>query len=175
MNLVLIGYRATGKTTLARLLAQRLGWSWIDADVEIERRAGRSIARIFTEGGEPAFRAIEAQVIADLCRQDKLVLAAGGGAPLRAENRQAMRRSGRVVWLTALPETILARMSADATTAGRRPNLTGEGPLDEIIQLLTRREPIYRELAHHVVDTEGKSPEQLTEEILVLVDLREID
>ena len=172
----LIGYRATGKTTLARHLAQRLGWDWIDADVEIERRAGKSIARIFAEQGEPAFRDLEAEVIADLCSQGprdtcaeagrRLVVAAGGGAPLREENRRAMRESGQVVWLTATPETILARMTGDATTADRRPNLTNRPPLEEIVQLLGRREPIYRESAHLIVDTEGKSPEQLTDEIL---------
>ncbi len=166
MNLVLIGYRATGKTTLAQQLAQRLGWDWVDADVEIELRAGKSIARIFTEQGEPAFRNLEAEVIADLCSRGRLVVAAGGGAPLREESRRAMRESGQVVWLTAQPETILARMTGDATTADRRPGLTNRPPLEEIVQLLSRREPIYRESAHLVVDTEGKSPEQLTEEIL---------
>ncbi|MGA2616399.1 MAG: shikimate kinase [Thermoguttaceae bacterium] len=166
MNLILIGYRATGKTTLARRLAERLGWSWIDADVEIERRAGKSIRRIFAEEGEPAFRGLEAAVIAELCGRQHLVLAAGGGAPLRAENRQAMQHSGRVVWLTAAPETILARMSADATTPERRPGLTEKPPLEEIVQLLSRREPIYRQTAHLVVDTEGKAPDQLADEIL---------
>ena len=81
MNLTLIGYRATGKTTLARLLAERLGWDWIDADVEIERVAGKTIARIFAEDGEPAFRDIEAGVIAELAGRPNLVIAAGGGAP----------------------------------------------------------------------------------------------
>ena len=170
MNLVLIGYRATGKTTLARHLAQRLGWDWIDADVEIEHRAGKSIARIFAEQGEPAFRDLEAEVIADLCgrapRAGRLVVAAGGGAPLREESRRAMRNSGQVVWLTATPETILARMTGDATTADRRPSLTNRPPREEIVQLLGRREPIYRESAHLIVDTEGKSPEQLADEIL---------
>lgn len=166
MNLVLIGYRATGKTTLARLLAAGLGWSWIDADVEIEQRAGKSIARIFAEDGEPAFRDLEAHVIADLCREDRLVLAAGGGAVLREESRRAMRRDGVVVWLTARPETILARMTADVTTAGRRPDLTNRAPLDEIVELLGRREPIYRQSSHFAVDTEGKEPEQLAAEIL---------
>lgn len=166
MNLILIGYRATGKTTLAKLLAGRLGWQWVDADVQIERRAGKSIAQIFAEEGEPAFRDLEAEVIAELCRRDKLVLAAGGGAPMREENRQAMHSSGRVIWLEAQPETILRRMSADATTAGRRPKLTDQPPLDEIIELLERREPIYRELAHLVVDTEGKTTDELTVEIL---------
>jgi shikimate kinase len=171
MVLTLIGYRATGKTTLAKRLAQRLGHDWIDADVEIERRAGKSIARIFADDGEPAFRELEAQVIAELCQRPRLVLAAGGGSPLRPESRQAMRRGGHVVWLTAQPETILARMTADATTAGRRPNLTEKSPLDEIVELLALREPIYRESAHLVVDTENKRPGQLVDEILSRLDL----
>lgn len=175
MNLTLIGYRATGKTTLAKLLAERLGWEWIDADVEIERRAGKTISRIFGEDGEPAFRDLEARVIADLCGRDRLVLAAGGGAPLRPESRQAMRDNGQVVWLVAQPETILARMTGDATTADRRPNLTDRGPLDEIIGLMEARESIYRESAHLTVDTEGKTPEQLTTEILDRLDPGPID
>lgn len=171
MNLVLIGYRATGKTTLARLLARRLGWDWIDADVEIERRADKSIARIFADQGEPAFRDLEAEVVADLCRRECLVLAAGGGAPLRSESRRAMRAAGRVVWLKARPETILARMSGDATTAGRRPDLTDRGGLEEILHLLKQREPIYRESAHLEVDTEGKTPDEIATEILDRLEL----
>jgi shikimate kinase len=166
MFLTLIGYRATGKTTLATLLAERLHWNWIDADVEIERRAGKSIARVFAEDGEPAFRQLEGQVIADLCRRDRVVLAAGGGAPVREENRRAMRTAGPVVWLRALPETIHRRMSGDATTAGRRPNLTAGGGLTEIVELLRQREPIYRVAADVEVDTEGKTPEQIATDIL---------
>ena len=166
MLLILIGYRATGKTTLARLLAERLACDWIDADVEIERRAGKSIARMFAEDGEPAFRDLEARVIADLCRRTDLVLAAGGGAPLREESRQRMRASGKVAWLKARPETIHQRMTADATTASRRPSLTEYDPVREIVELLDRREPIYRETAHLELDTEGKSPERLADEIL---------
>ena len=166
MNLVLIGYRATGKTTLAQGLASRLGWEWVDADVEIERRAGKSIARIFAEDGEPAFRDLEARIIAELCRRERLVLAAGGGAVMREESRRTMRETGHVVWLTASPPTILARMTADATTSDRRPNLTSHPPLEEIVQVLDRREPVYRESAHQIVDTEGKAPEELLEEII---------
>ncbi len=166
MNIILIGYRATGKTTLARLLAEKLGWEWIDADVVIEQRAGKSIARIFAENGEKAFRDLEAEVTAELCRRDHLVLAAGGGAPMREETRRRMRESGHVVWLTASPETIHARMSGDATTATRRPSLTQKGALEEIVHLLGQRTPVYQETAHLVVDTEGKTPEQIACEIL---------
>ena len=173
MFLSLIGYRATGKTALAQLLAKQLNCPWIDADTEIERRAGKSIAQIFAEDGEPAFRDIEAKVVAGLCRRGPLVLAAGGGAPLRAETRRALRAAGKVVWLTARAETILARMAADATTAARRPNLTAQDPLAEIIELLAQREPIYRESAHLVIDTEGKSPAQVVEEILAGLGVQE--
>jgi len=166
MNLILIGYRATGKTTLARLLSGRLGWEWVDADVEIERWAGKPIVRIFAENGESTFRDLEAEVIAVLCRRKRLILAAGGGAPLREENRRAMRKSGKIVWLKARPETILARMSADATTPGRRPNLTRQGGLAEIVQLLNVREPIYRELADVELDTDEKSPRELAAAIV---------
>jgi shikimate kinase len=166
--LSLIGYRATGKTTLAKMLADALGWQWLDADGEIERAAGKSIARIFAENGEPVFRDLEAKIIADLCRCERLVLATGGGAPLREENRRALRAAGQVIWLRATPETIHSRMSGDATTADRRPSLTNHAPLDEITQLLIRREPIYRETADFVVDTEGRSPTELADEILRL-------
>jgi shikimate kinase len=166
MNLVLIGYRATGKSSVARVLAERLGWQWVDADEEIERRAGKSIARIFAEDGEPAFRELEAQVIAELCARDRIIVAAGGGAPMRAENRQAMKRGGKVVWLQASPQTIFQRMYADPTTADRRPNLTAQGGMEEIVQLLAKREPIYRETADLIVDTEGKTVETVAAEIL---------
>jgi shikimate kinase len=165
MSLTLIGYRATGKTTLAKLLAARFQWDWIDADVEIERRAGKSIATIFAEDGEPAFRDLESLVIADLCQRDRLVIASGGGAPLREQNRRAMHAGGPVVWLTALPETILARMTGDATTVTRRPSLTDKSPLDEIVALLAIRGPMYKEAADCVVNTEGKTLEMLVEEI----------
>ncbi|MBN2295957.1 MAG: shikimate kinase [Pirellulales bacterium] len=165
MPITLIGYRATGKTTLARLLSERLGWNWIDADVVIENRAGKTIAEIFAEDGEPVFRDLEADVTLELCMQDNLVLAAGGGAPLRPESRQAMRDSGHVVWLQAKPETVLARMTGDATTAQRRPDLTNKSALEEIVHLMDEREAIYRETAHIEVDTESKTPEQLVDEI----------
>ena len=166
MAITLIGYRATGKTTLARILAERLGWDWIDADVEIERRAGKTIAAIFAEDGEPVFRDLEADVILELCGRENLVIAAGGGAPLRPETRQAMKQSGPVVWLRAQAEAVLARMTGDATTAQRRPDLTNKSAIDEIVHLMGERESIYRETAHIEVDTESKTPRQLSDEIM---------
>jgi shikimate kinase len=164
--LTLIGYRATGKTTVARLLAGRLAWEWADSDPEVERRLGAPIQQIFAEYGEPVFRDVEARVIAELCRRDRLVLAVGGGAPLRPETRELLRTRGKVVWLTAGAETIAARMAADPTTADRRPRLTGKTTREEIAHLLAVRQSVYREAADVVVDTEGKHPEEVAGEII---------
>jgi shikimate kinase len=167
--LTLIGYRATGKTTLARLVAQRLAWEWADADVEIERRLGKPIERIFAEQGEAAFRDAEVAAIADLCRHNRLVLAVGGGAPLRPDTRRRIGERGKVIWLTARPETILTRMTADPSTAGRRPSLTDKKPLDEIVHLLAVREPVYRETADSIVETDDKQPDELADAIVLSV------
>jgi shikimate kinase len=166
MNLVLIGYRGTGKSTVARHLALALGWGWVDADVEVELLAGKSIAAIFADEGEPRFRDLESTVIADLMRRDSIVLAAGGGAILRPENRIALRSSGRVIWLTAEPETIVRRLAADPDTPGRRPNLTTAGGEAEIRALLAVRQPLYAATADLTVDTEGKSPGEVAQAIL---------
>lgn len=166
MNIILIGYRATGKTTVAKLLSEHLKWPWVDLDVEIEHRAGKTIAEIFAEEGEPAFRDRETEVVKDFCGRSGWIIAAGGGAPLRPENRQAMRQKSVVFWLTASPETIHQRMTTDPTTGARRPNLTARGGLEEIVELLARREPVYRETAHYVIDTENRSPQDVAQEVL---------
>ncbi len=166
MNLVLIGYRGTGKSQVARLLAERTGWPWLDTDDQIETLAGKSIAQIFSQEGEEAFRDWEARVVADLATRRHFVLALGGGAVMRTENREAIATQGRVVWLTASPETIWRRIRTDAATAGRRPNLTAAGGISEIVATLRAREPIYRQSAHLVIDTEAKTPADVADAIL---------
>jgi shikimate kinase len=166
MNIALIGYRGTGKTAVARQLARNLGWDWVDADVEVELAAGRSIAAIFADDGEPAFRDLEAAVLSDLIQRDHAILALGGGVVLRSGNRSLIRQAGRVVWLMATPATIAARLAADATTASRRPNLTVAGGLDEIRRMMDERAPFYRQCSDLEIDTEAKAPAEVATEIL---------
>ena len=171
MNIVLIGYRGTGKTTVARTLASHLNWDWIDSDLQVERLADKTIAGIFEENGETVFRDLETQVVARLAAEADKVLALGGGAFLRAENRRAVAGCGKVIWLKAAAATIHARISADKTSGDRRPSLTSAGRLGEISQLLDVRTPIYRQCADYIVDTEGKTPDQVANEILGLLRL----
>ncbi|VTS07526.1 shikimate kinase [Tuwongella immobilis] len=160
----LIGYRGTGKSTLARGLATALGWEMIDADVYLETKAGRTIQAIFQTEGEPAFRDLESAVLRELSERDHCVIATGGGVILRPENRERLRR-GFVVWLTASAERIADRLELDPTTQTRRPNLTATGGLTEIQTLLAQREPLYRACADLVVDTNDATPETLVQTI----------
>lgn len=164
-NIFLIGYRGTGKSIVAQLLALQLGWEWVDADVEVELCAGKSIAEIFAEDGEEAFRDLEESVVKQLCERQTQVIALGGGAVLREETRQRIREAGHVIWLTATPATIAARLAADPTTATRRPNLTLQGGLPEIEQVLCERSPIYQSCADYTVDTENRTPHEIAEKI----------
>lgn len=166
MNLALIGYRGTGKSTVARQLALDLAWDWVDADVEIERRAGKSIAALFADDGEGRFRDLESEVLVELVRRSRMVIAAGGGAVLRDENRRQLERCTHVVWLRASTAAILRRVETDATTAGRRPQLTTAGGEVEVVRLLAEREPLYRQCAKLEVDTEHKTPAEIAGEII---------
>lgn len=153
----LIGARGTGKTTVGRLLAARLGLPFRDADAELETRAGRSIAAIFAAEGEGAFRELEESVVHELTSGPPIVLATGGGAILRQATRERLRAFGPVVWLSA-PATILAQRIGRGEG---RPSLTGRAPADEIAAVLAAREPLYRETAHHVVESAGSSAERI--------------
>jgi shikimate kinase len=165
-SVFLIGYRGTGKSTVARELAKRLGFEVLDADDEIERRAGKSIAAIFAEDGEAVFRELESDVVADLCKLQRYVIALGGGAVMNEVNRAGVRLAGLVVWLKAPVEILAERLAADAATQSRRPNLTTAGGVSEIETVLAAREPIYRMCATLEVDTASKTPAAIADEIL---------
>jgi len=165
-RIVLIGYRGSGKSTVGRILAERLGWRFLDTDDLIEQAANMTIAEIFAAHGEQHFRDLEAAVIAEVCRLSRVVIGAGGGAILRNENVDNMRRDALVVWLTASPETLYARIVSDEKTAARRPQLTAHQGIDEVRHLLKVREPLYRKAAHMQIDTENLQPQQVAETIL---------
>jgi shikimate kinase len=134
----------------------------------LEERHGRTIAGIFSEEGETGFRDKEELLLEQLCRQRQCVIATGGGAVLRSSNRERLRSSGFVVWLTADAETIRRRIETDTTTAARRPRLT-VGGLAEIEELLRLREPLYRTCADFTVETSNRAPEEIAAEITSLL------
>ena len=169
MNISLIGYRGTGKSTVAQCVARRLAWNWVDADAYLEAQAGATIRELFEREGESAFRAREVLVIAELCRRDRLVIAAGGGAVLREENRQTLRSAGVTIWLVASPDVIEQRVAADAATASRRPPLTRLGEREEIRRLLADRDPLYRECADTIIDTDSRTPDEIAHMIVQFV------
>ncbi|RIK76126.1 MAG: shikimate kinase [Planctomycetota bacterium] len=170
-SIALIGYRGAGKTTVAEAIAQRLAWNWIDADAEIELRSGKLIAAIFAEDGEAAFRDLETQVVGDLCRRQQVVIAFGGGAVLREANRLAIGGCGAVVWLKASLSALERRIADDPATAGRRPKLTNLGGRTEIERLLAERTPLYRACATLEVDTDGKAPAEIADQIVAALGL----
>lgn len=166
-GITLIGYRGCGKSTVAALLADRTGLPWLDADAELERRVGSSIADLIRGRGEPAFRDEESRVLADVLVGEPCILATGGGVVLRPDNRGLLRRLGRpVVWLTAPVAVVRQRLAADPSTGSRRPGLTGADPLAEVADALAAREPLYRECADAVFDTAADSPAEVAAKIL---------
>ncbi|MBM4010391.1 MAG: shikimate kinase [Planctomycetota bacterium] len=170
-RVTLIGYRGSGKSTVAALLAARLAVSWQDADAVLEDRAGCRIAELIRGRGEASFRDLEADVLAELLEHEPGVVATGGGVVLRPDNRALLRRAGRpVVWLDAPPEVVRARLAADPLTATRRPALSGADPLDEVAAALADREPLYRESADLRVDAGSEPPAELADRILRWLD-----
>ncbi len=165
-RVVLIGLRCSGKTTIGKLVAGKLGWEFLDADEVLVERAGRSIADIFEKDGEPAFRRLEKTVLADLCERDELVLATGGGAVLDPENIRAIRKSALVVHLDAPVDVLWTRMQTDPATGSTRPALTDLDGRAEMEAVAEKRAALYEAARHLVVDTDKLGPDEAARAIV---------
>ncbi|SDS89814.1 shikimate kinase AroK [Pseudomonas oryzae] len=161
-NLILVGPMGAGKSTIGRLLAKELHLPFKDSDKEIEVRTGADIPWIFDVEGEQGFRDREQAVIADLCHEDGLVLATGGGAVLREANREALRAGGRVVYLHTSVEQQLERTARDRN----RPLLRTANPGQVLRDLLAVRDPLYREIADVIIETDQRPPRLVVQEVL---------
>ncbi len=170
MNIVLIGFRGTGKSTVGRLLATRLERDFIDSDKYIEDSTGNTIKSIFEEDGEEGFRKIEADTIAELSKEDNKVISAGGGATLKEENVRNLKNNGFLVLLEATPEIIHSRIAQDKKTTQQRPSLTDKKPLDEIKYLIEQREYAYKSAADLAINTSYVSCEDIVNEIITVIE-----
>ena len=161
-NVILVGPMGAGKSTIGRLLAKELRLQFKDSDKEIEQRTGADIPWIFDVEGEQGFREREQAMVAELCELGGVVIATGGGVVLRAENRQALRSGGRVVYLHASVEQQLERTSRDRN----RPLLRNAEPGKVLRNLMEIRDPLYREIADVIIETDERPPRMVVQEIV---------
>jgi shikimate kinase len=170
MSIILIGYRGSGKTTVGRKLADRLGKKFVDADDLIVAKAGKTIREIFAEQGEAGFRVLEAQVVRDLAGSQNQVIGLGGGALRLKGNRRAISgKNHQIIYLTCEPLELLRRIEGDAGTSANRPALTSLGGIEEIHKMLALREPIYKSIKTAELDVTHLTPEQVVEAIVGLL------
>jgi shikimate kinase len=174
MNLILIGYRASGKTSVGKRLSGLLRRPFYDTDALIREETGKTVKEIVLEEGWPAFRDAEKTVIADLAGEEGAVIALGGGAVLDRANVEVLKPRGFFIWLQAGKETIRERLRTDGATAEQRPPLPSPRNGDDE-EILKQRVPIYGALADLAVDTTGRSIEEVAEEILVAIDRRNLN
>lgn len=166
MNIVLIGYRCSGKTVVGKIIANTLARDFYDTDALIENNAGRPIASIISRDGWEYFRETERQVVAAVAEKDDLVIATGGGVVMDEANRVNLRRKGLMVWLDAKMEVIEKRMAKDQRSGQSRPSLTGGDSLQEAKQVLASRRPLYKRAATVTVDTSHLTPAQVASSIV---------
>ncbi len=163
MKIFLIGYRCTGKTTVGKALAAKLGFGFIDTDEQIRFQAKSSISALVEARGWERFRQTEKQVLLQTIHLHNQVISTGGGIILDEENRRYLHDNGTCIWLNADPDIIVQRMKTDANTPGSRPALTDMDLEQETRTLLDLRNPLYEAIAHMKVDTGQHAPEQIIE------------
>jgi len=164
-NIYLVGPMGAGKSTIGRVLAAELHLSFRDSDKVIEDRTGADIPWIFDMEGEEGFRDRESAVLEELSKGQDVVIATGGGIILRSQNREVMKSSGYVCYLTASIEQLVERTARDK----KRPLLQVENPRQKIIDLVALRDPLYREAADFVINTDRRSPKVVAQEISALI------
>lgn len=173
MNIVLIGMRGSGKSSVAHILAKRLGRSYIEMDDEVVKIADMTIAEIFAKHGPQYFRDRESEVIDELASRENLIISTGGGAILRERNIAQLKKNAVCIWLKAPAATLAERIMKDPKTSHHRPRLTDkQDPLEEVIEVLKQRGPLYEKAADEIVDTESKGVEQIVDEILQKLKVR---
>ena len=165
MNIFLIGYRCSGKTVVARMLARKSGRLFVDTDDEMVKKFKMSIKDIVNQEGWDSFRQKERLVIQGVCDQEHLVVATGGGCVLDRENVSDMKKTGKLVWLKADADTIKKRILADERTEALRPSLTGRGLLEEIEEMLQIRNPHYEQAMDFSIETDTCSVGEICEAI----------
>jgi shikimate kinase len=165
-NLVLMGYRATGKTSVGARLAELLHRPFVDLDQVLVREAGRSVAEIVAQGGWAEFRRLEKELVARYRDARGLILATGGGVVLDPDNVAALKENGILIWLTADPAAIQTRLAQDQPRDANRPSLTGGGTVREVLEVLEARAPLYQAAAQIIVDTTHNSVAQVVELVL---------
>lgn len=161
-NIILVGLMGAGKTSVGKALARLTGWAFIDSDHEVEFRAGVRIPTIFDIEGESGFRVREAEVIRDIVQRHNVVLATGGGAVLNPEIRKLLAQSGVVVYLRASVEELYHRTRHDK----QRPLLQTANPRAQLERLYQEREPLYREVAHLIVESGRQGVQHLSQQLL---------
>lgn len=169
MNIILIGYRGSGKSTVGSKLADRLGKRFVDIDDLIEARQRIPINDLVKSRGWDYFRKLEKRMIEEISRNDHLVIAPGGGAVLDADNVKSLRKNGFIIWLKADKGILQKRMNQDSGTNLRRPTLTGKGTLEEVEETLSQREPFYASASEIQIDTSMLSVDAVVESILTVL------
>ena len=161
MNLFLIGYRCSGKTTIGKSIARAIDWAFVDSDLIVIKESGKRIKDIINTEGWDAFRRMECSALKQICANDRQVVATGGGAVLDEANIKAMQVSGMVVWLDASAETIQKRMLQDKNTKNFRPALTDKGRMEEIEDMLLKRNPYYESASDFTIPTDDMSIDEI--------------